>query len=154
MVQTRRFVRASHTPRPGLVRAALALLLSVVLGFLWLPVVASPASAAPATPAFKQVRANEITSGKLNSLAFKSPNTAGNLIVVYLTWTNTEPVSVTDTRGNDYTSAGSQTTWGANRSSQVFYAKNINGGPNTVQATFLTAMSSWANVYPRVFRHR
>jgi tryptophan-rich sensory protein len=109
-VQTRRFVRRSHIRRPGSVQAALAVLVSVVLGLLWLPIVASPASAAAATPAIKQVRAKEITSGTLNSLDFKSANTAGNLIVVYLAWTNTNSVSVTDTRGNVYTSVGNRTT--------------------------------------------
>jgi glucose/arabinose dehydrogenase/chitodextrinase len=148
-VQTRRFVRRSHMRRPGSVRGALAVLVSVLLGFVWLPLFASPASAAATTPTFKQVRANEITSGTLNSLAFKSANTAGNLIVVYLAWTNTNSVSVTDTRGNVYTSVGSRTTWGvnSNRSSQVFYAKNIAGGSNTVRATFPTAISSWADMY-------
>ena len=106
-----------------------------------------PCGCSSATPTFTQVRANEITSGTLNSLAFNSANTAGNLIVVYLTWTNTNSVSVTDTRGNDYTSVGSRTTWGANRSSQVFYAKNITGGSNTVRATFSTAISSSADMY-------
>ena len=145
----RRFVRRSHTRRPGSFRAALAILVSVVLGLLWLPLVASPASAAAASPTFKQVRAKEITSGTLNSLDFKSANTAGNLIVVYLAWTNTDSVSVTDTRGNVYTSVGSRAPWGvnSNRSSQVFYAKNIAGGSNTVRATFATAISSWADMY-------
>jgi glucose/arabinose dehydrogenase/PKD repeat protein len=147
-VQTRRFVRRSHMRRPGSVSAALAVLVSVALGFLWLPLFASPASAAAATPTFKQVRAKEISSGTLNSLAFKSANTAGNLIVVYLAWTNTNSVSVTDTGGNVYTSVGGRTTWdNSNRSSQVFYAKNIAGGSNTVRATFATAISSWAAMY-------
>jgi glucose/arabinose dehydrogenase/chitodextrinase len=110
---------------------------------------ATPASAATATPTFKQVRAKEITSGTLNSLAFNSANTAGNLIVVYLAWSNTSGVSITDTQGNAYTSVGSRTTWGASsdRSSQVFYAKNIAGGSNTVRVTFATAISSWADMY-------
>ncbi len=92
-------------------RRALAFLVTAALGLLGLPLFAPPASAA-ATPTFKQVRAKEITSGTLNSLAFNSANTAGNLIVVYLMWTNTNSVSVTDTRGNVYTSVGSRTTWG------------------------------------------
>ncbi len=87
-------------------RRALALLVTTALGLLGLPIFAPSASAA-ATPTFKQVRAKEITSGTLNSLAFNSANTAGNLIVVYLVWTNSGSVSVTDTRGNVYTSVGS-----------------------------------------------
>ena len=71
----------------------------------------TPCKCGGATPTFKQVRAKEITSGTLNSLAFNSANTAGNLIVVYLAWTNTNSVSLTDTRGNVYTQCGSRTTW-------------------------------------------
>ena len=107
--------------------------------------------AGAATATFKQVNGKEIKSGTVNSMAFKSANMAGNLIVVYLAWTNTSSVSVTDTRGNVYTSVESPTTWGptSNRSSQVFYAKNIAGGSNTVRATFATAISSpgWADMY-------
>jgi hypothetical protein len=133
--------------RSGTLRA-IAALAAAILGLLGLPLIAPTASAA-ATPAFKQARAKEITSGSLNSLAFNSANTAGNLIVVYLAWSNTNSVSLTDTRGNVYTSVGSRTTWGAssNSSSQVFYAKNIAGGSNTVRATFATAISSWADMY-------
>jgi hypothetical protein len=133
--------------RSGTLRA-IAALAAATLGLLGLPLIAPTASAA-ATPAFKQARAKEITSGSLNSLAFNSANTAGNLIVVYLAWSNTNSVSLTDTRGNVYTSVGSRTTWGAssNSSSQVFYAKNIAGGSNTVRATFATAISSWADMY-------
>jgi hypothetical protein len=43
---------------------------------------------AAATPTFVQSRANEVTSGSTNSLAFSSANTAGNLIVVYVLWSN------------------------------------------------------------------
>ena len=140
-------IRRAHIRRPRF-RRAVAVIVAVTLSLLGLSLTASPASAA-ATPTFTQVRAKEITSGTLNSLAFNSANTAGNLIVVYLTWTNTNSVSVTDTRGNVYTSVGSRTTWGAssNRSSQVFYAKNIADGSNTVRATFTTAISSWADMY-------
>jgi hypothetical protein len=110
-----------------------------------------PSSAGAATATFKQVNAKEIKSGTINSAAFKSANTAGNLIVVYVAWTNTSSVSVTDTRGNVYASVESPTTWGpsANRSSQLFYARNIAGGSNTVRATFATAISSpgWADMY-------
>ena len=128
-------------------RRALALLVTAALGLLGLPMFAPSASAA-AAPTFKQVRAKEITSGTVNSLAFNSANAAGNLIVVYLVWTNTSIVSsVTDTRGNAYTSVGSRTTWGANNSSQVFYAKNVAGGSNTVRASFATAISSSADMY-------
>ena len=126
-----------------------AVLVAATLGLLGVPLTTISARAAAAAPTFKQVRASEITSGTLNSLAFNSANTSGNLIVVYLTWTNANSVSVTDTNGNTYASVGSRTTWGvsSNMSSQVFYAKDIKGGANTVQATFGTAITSWADMY-------
>ena len=49
--------------------------------------VAGPAEAA--TPAHVQSRAKEITTGTLNSLKFTNGNAAGNLIVVYVAWSNT-----------------------------------------------------------------
>ena len=123
--------------------AALAL---TVLGWLQGAV---PAHAATATPTFVQAQAKEITSGTVNSLAFTSANTAGDLIVVYLVWSNTSSVSMTDTRGNVYASAGARTTWDSSSasSSQIFFAKNIAGGTNTVRATFGTAITSAADMY-------
>ena len=95
----------------------------VLLGIAALSAVpASPASAA--TPAFVQVKAKEITSGTSVSATFDAPNTAGNLLVVYVAWSNTSPVTVTDTRGNIYSAAASATVWRSGIwSSQVFYAQ-------------------------------
>jgi glucose/arabinose dehydrogenase/chitodextrinase len=132
--------------RLGSVRA-FAILVAAAIGLLGVPLTATTARAAAATPTFKQVRAKEITSGTDNSLAFNSANTSGNLIVVYIAWTNTNIVSVSDTNGNTYASVAPRTTWGTTNSSQVFYAKSINGGANKVQATFATAISSWADMY-------
>ena len=102
---------------------------------------------APATPQFVQVRAKEVTSGATNSLAFNSANTAGNLIVVYAIWSNTNSASVSDSRGNTYATAAARTTWGGSLSGQVFYARNVAGGANTVTATFATAVTSFAAIY-------
>ena len=138
-----------HIRRPRSIRAV-AVLVAATLGLLGLPLIASPASAATATPTFKQVRAKEITSGTLNSLAFNSANTAGNLIVVYLAWTNTDSVvGHRHSRQRPYAVSEARKTWGANSntSSQVFYAKNIAGGSNTVRATFATAITSWGDMY-------
>src|SRR5919198_1312811 len=101
---------------------------------------------AASTPAFVQARAKEITSETTNSLAFSSANTAGNLIVVYVVWSNTGSVSLSDSRGNSYASAVGRTTWGSNWSAQVFYARNIAGGANTVTATFATAINSFGDI--------
>jgi glucose/arabinose dehydrogenase/PKD repeat protein len=106
-----------------------------------------PVEAAAATPAFVQTRSREVTSGTTNALAFTSANTAGNLIVVAVVWNNTGAVTVTDSRANTYTSAVGRTTWGSGWSAQVFYARNIGGGTNTVTATFATAVTSFGDLY-------
>ena len=87
-------------------------------------------------------------SGTVNSLAFSSNNTAGNLIVVYAVWGNTQPVTLTDTAGNSYASAAPATRWNNGAwSSQVFYAKSVAGGANTVRATFSQAISYFGIIY-------
>ncbi len=104
-----------------------------------------PASAA--SPAHVQSTAKQITSGTVNSVAFGSANTAGNLIVAYVLWSNTGNVTVTDARNTFVPVAPATRFSGGQWSSQVFYAKNIGAGANTVSATFSTAISSWAMVY-------
>ena len=125
--------------------AALAVAVAALLS-LSLPAFQAPAHAA-ATPTFVQRRAKEVTSGTTNALAFNSANTAGNLIVVYAIWSNTNTVSLSDSRANSYSSAAGRTTWGSNWSSQVFYARNVAAGSNTVTATFATAVNSFAVIY-------
>ncbi len=122
---------------------AIAFALVTVMVVSFLPV--RPAEAA--TPTFVQVRAKEVTSGTTNSLAFSSANTSGNLIVVYVLWNNTAGVTLSDSRGNGYASAAARTTWGSNWSSQVFYARNIAAGSNTVTARFATAINSFGTIY-------
>ena len=114
----------------------------VAVTLAWAP----PASAA-STPVFVQARANEVGSGTTNALAFTTPNTAGNLIIVYAIWSNTGTATLTDSRGDAFVSAAPRTTWGTNGSSQVFVAKNIAGGANTVTATFATAINAFAVIY-------
>ena len=114
----------------------------VLIGLLALPAVDA------ATGTFVQARQKRITSGTVNSLAFTNPNTAGNLIVVYVAWNNTGPVALSDSRGNTYTSVAPATAWGSTNSwrSQLFYAKNISGGTNTVTATFGMAITSFGKL--------
>ncbi len=100
-----------------------------------------------APPAFVQQRANEVGSGRTNSLAFSQANTAGNTIIVSVFWNNTGTVSLADTRGNTYVAAAPRRAWGPNWSEQVFYAKNIAGGANTVTATFGTTIAGWGIIY-------
>ena len=92
-----------------------------------------------------QVRAKEVKSGTTNSLAFSSANTAGNLIVVYAIWSNTGSVTVSDSRGNTYATAAARTT--GSWSAQVFYARNIAAGANTVTLTHATAVNSFSAIY-------
>jgi glucose/arabinose dehydrogenase/chitodextrinase len=102
-----------------------------------------------ANPAFVQARSKQITTGTVNSLAFTSANTAGNLIVVYVVWDNSSSVTLRDSRGNTYASVAAPTAWGAGGTwrSQMFYAKSIAGGTNTVTATFQGAITSFGRIY-------
>jgi glucose/arabinose dehydrogenase/PKD repeat protein len=104
-------------------------------------------AAAAATPTFVQVRAREIKSGTTNGVAFNSANTAGNLIVVYAIWSNTGSATVSDSRGNTYATAAARTTWSGTSSAQVFYARNVAAGANTVTVTHATAVNSYSAVY-------
>jgi len=57
-------------------------------------------------------------------------------------------VTLSDTRGNVYTSVAAPTKYnGGQNSAEVFYAKNIPAGANTVTATFATSVSSFGIVY-------
>jgi chitodextrinase len=143
-VQIVQIILRTQVRRP---RFLIAVLVAATLGLLSLPLIPSSAHAATAT--FKQANAKEIKSGGDNNVAFKNANTAGNFIVVFLAWTNTSSVSVTDSHKNEYKKVADPTPWGSNRSSQVFYASNIAGGSNTVQAKFTTAIKSpgWAAMY-------
>jgi glucose/arabinose dehydrogenase/PKD repeat protein/chitodextrinase len=85
----------------------------------------------------------------VNSLAFTNANAAGNLIIVYVVWDNSSPVTLRDSRGNTYASVTPPAAWGANGTwrSQMFYAKSIASGTNTVTATFQGAITSFARIY-------
>jgi chitodextrinase len=138
--------KATTAGRPiGRVVAALVVVISVAVGIV---TYGSPAVQA-APPSFVQVRAQEITSGRTNTLAFSSGNTAGNLIVVGVLWSNSGNVTVTDSQGNAYAAAGPRTAWGSgsNFSEQVFYAKNVRGGANAVTATFASSINRFGIVY-------
>ncbi len=135
--------RPRKVHRPRWFRSVGLLFISgVLIGLLALPAVDA------ATGTFVQARQKRITSGTVNTLAFTNPNTAGNLIVVYVAWNNTGPVALSDSRGNTYTSVAPATAWGSTSSwrSQLFYAKNISGGANTVTATFGTAITSFGKL--------
>ncbi len=99
------------------------------------------AAAAAVTPSFKQGNAAEVNSGTANSVAFPGANAAGDLIVVYVVWGNGGAVTISDTRGNAYASTEAAKAWGNGWSAQVFYAKNVTAGTNTVNAVFARSLS-------------
>jgi glucose/arabinose dehydrogenase/chitodextrinase len=133
--------------RRGLLRRWVAMVVAALSLAGIVVATATDAVVHAAPPAFVQARAREITSGTSNALAFTNPNTAGNLIVVYVVWSNNSTVTLTDTLGNAYTPAQAVTKWAGNWSSQVFYAKNIAGGANTVTARFSSNINSFGIVY-------
>ena len=137
---------APATPPRSASSYVLALGLALTVALTGIGVV-SPTAAYAATPAFVQVKANEVASGTTDTLAFTNANTAGNLIAAYVIWNNVGTVSLADTRNNAYVAATARMTWGSSWSAQVFYAKNIAGGSNTVTATFGTALSAFGIVY-------
>ena len=105
-------------------------------------------SEAPASIAFVQSVGNNAGYGptsKTLALTFPSSNTAGNLIILSVNWGNTgiQVSSVTDTRGNVYTNISGQVRYGKGypQSNQLYYAKNIPGGANTITVT-MTAKPS------------
>jgi len=107
------------------------------------------ARAQAATSTFVQGSTKEITSGTTNSLAFDTANTAGNLIVVYVVWSNRGSVTLSDSGGNTYAAVAPASRWGSGNAlrSQVFYAKNVAGGANTVTARFGSSITSFGQVY-------
>lgn len=127
-------------------RLLVAAMLVATTLFGWFP--ASTAHAAPATPTYVQGRANEATSGTTNSVAFAAANRVGDLVVAYAIWDTGATATVTDTNSNSYAPVGAPTLWNGGRwSSQVFYAKNVAGGANSVKLTLSSAVTSWSVLY-------
>jgi hypothetical protein len=103
----------------------------------------------PSVTSIKFVQANFTeTINNTGALAsFGSNNAAGNLIVIALDWDNqaVNVLSVTDTKGNVYAAAappvngaGAISQW----RDQIFYAKNIGAGANTVNVEFSGSVHS------------
>ena len=133
-----------HLRSPKLAHLPLLALCAALAGSALVP----PPAQAAARRAFVQKRDVEIRSGGSASVAFARPNKAGNLIVVYVVWDNGDPVSLTDSRGNTYASAGGPTQSPSDSTnSQIFYASDVAGGANTVTASFATPIASRAALY-------
>ena len=77
-------------------------------------------------------------AGSLCSATFTSPNIAGNLIVVSAGIGSTpgRTASIIDTEGNSYATAVGPIANGPAATRYIWYAKNINGGANTVKVTW------------------
>ena len=99
-------------------------------------------------PTFVQAVANS-TSGTTNSLSLSFPkNTvAGDLIVVGFDFYMPDTLSfITDTQGNTFTPVGTRLTTPGGVGSQVYCAKNIKGGADTVTVN-LSADSGVIEIY-------
>jgi len=92
-------------------------------------------------PVHKQTVSTLLLTGpKTVSATFPSASTAGNLIVVEITWdqqsrtlSTTSPV--VDTKGNTYTRIGTETNWGTKYRSALYYAYNINADATKIKVT-------------------
>ena len=103
---------------------------------------------AVAEPTFVQEVAQQVISGTSNSVSFERGNRDGDLIVVYVLWSNTGDVTLTDTNGNTYRAVGAPTTWNGGRAhAAVFYAADIGAGPNVVTARFTDPITAFGIVY-------
>jgi len=130
----------SRPYRIGLRRALSAALAAMAL-------LATPASGA-AKKLFVQKRDGQIGSGDGVSVKFAKATKPGNLIVAFVVWDNGDPVSVTDSSGNTYASAvGPTQAGGDSLFAEIFYARNIAGGADTVTASFETAIGGHAALY-------
>lgn len=134
-----------NTPLRRFRAGGVLLALSVtILGSLAL----ANAAHAALRPRFVQERYFRVTGGSSVSVRFARPNKAGDLIVAYVVWDNTGPVSLTDSTGNAYVSAIGPTQSSSDTSNaQIFYAKNVAAGPNTVTANFATAITARGVLY-------
>ena len=96
-----------------------------------------------------QSAAAQGTSVASLSQAFPANNTAGNLIVVFVRASTTgQTVTVSDTAGNTYTLAVSQTQTSDSHQIRIFYATSATSGLNTVTATFsATNNHPWLAVF-------
>jgi hypothetical protein len=98
------------------------------------PVPSIPTGTSPGQITFVQKNADVCTCTS-TTVSFTSNNTAGNLIVAaFYNAISTNFLSVTDTQGNVYVRASPEAV--SNIKVNIFYAKNIKGGANSVTATF------------------
>jgi|GEM_PF-506743 len=121
----------------------------VAIGFIVGVMVMFAGSVAQAAPVFKQLKFTQKSGGGSTvTAAFPSANTVGSLIVVSVEWNSAATPTITDSKGNTYTSAGAAlTTPSTMYKEQTFYASNVAAGTNTVTATFTGATTSDRLIY-------
>ena len=86
-----------------------------------------------------QLQANDSQGSRVSSISASFPraNTAGNTIIAFVRIsTATDTVTLSDSLGNVYMNAISQSQSTDGHQTHWFYAKNIKGGTNTVTASF------------------
>jgi hypothetical protein len=97
------------------------------------------------------VQANTVEGSGIGSISapFRTNNTAGNLIIAFVRMSTIwQTVTVTDSAGNSYIDAVSQAQADDGHQIHIFYAANIQGGTNTVHATFSGANNHpWLAIY-------
>jgi hypothetical protein len=106
-----------------------------------------------AQPAHVQTK-SKIVAGASSSinLSFTSSSTAGNLIVVHLTWDKQSRTvnTVSDAKGNTYHLIGAETNWsGTTYRSALYYAYDISAGatPLSITATLSGSVTSLYEMY-------
>ena len=104
------------------------------------------ARAAAAQPTYVQGTAQVPTAGKTVAVTYTTAQTAGDLNVVAIGWSDSTSTvsSVTDSKNNIYLVAAGPTTKSGNSTQVIYYAQNIAAaaaGANTVTVTFSTSVA-------------
>src|SRR5207249_12059901 len=68
--------------------------------------------------------------------AFGAPTVAGNFLAVVVAWRGNGSVSLTDSQGNAFAVATTAYDAASDQSLAILYAADVNGGADTVTATF------------------
>jgi len=92
------------------------------------------------TPTFVQQTTVLVGAGKTSTTSFYTPSVSGNLLILATTQDNqsSNVVSISDNKGNVYSPAISGVNWGTvgnEARSELWYAKNINGGGTPISVT-------------------
>jgi hypothetical protein len=109
--------------------------------YVWATVILIVLRCSPAEGAIAFVQSASVSrfsSGPADAVTFTYDVKAGDLIAVYVAWTNTTDalISVTDNLGNPYTLVQNPPTSGPQARVAGAYAKNIRGGECTVTVAF------------------